>query len=206
MRALVIPTYSARSNPSGAFVSDLFHSMSQPLTALECGLKCRCVGQDSPTVSRARSNRPWPSAKLLHQRLLEARGYRTPGSPATLPFRWRWPVCCSQLREDFLPVAESAIGQTRCEVRNAIAVLGNEARFRNGFFYLLRLSVRTCRPRQTVAFGTKCTGLASSQWSFSNYRSTGPILWLRLKSFTDPSDLSFQIAQCTFRAAVEIWC
>ena len=132
-----------------AFVSDLFHAISQPLTVLECGLEVSLRRDKTAAQFRDRVETALAAAKLLHQRLLEARVLQDAASLAT---RCR-PVAIAsvllQLREDLLPVAKSAKVKlaVRCE---SAMVHGNEARFRNGFFHLFEFLLHNCPRHNTV--------------------------------------------------------
>ena len=55
--------------------------MSQPLTALECGLEVSLRRDKTAAQLRARVESALVAAKLLHQRLLEARVLQDAGEP-----------------------------------------------------------------------------------------------------------------------------
>ena len=125
-----------------ALVSDLFHAISQPLTALECGLEVSLRRDRTAAQLRARVETALVAAKLLHQRLLEARVLQDAGEPGDTSVPMELESLLLQLQEDFLPIAESAKVSlaVQCET---VMVRGNEARFRNGFFYLFEFLLRT---------------------------------------------------------------
>src|SRR5271165_2215554 len=102
------PSDLAAKQTERAFVSDLFHAISQPLTALECGLEVSLRSDKTATQLRARVKTALVAAKLLHQRLLEARALQDAGEPGDTSQAVAVETLLLQLREDFLPVAESA--------------------------------------------------------------------------------------------------
>ncbi|MFZ1136928.1 MAG: hypothetical protein WB561_19755 [Terracidiphilus sp.] len=54
-------------------ISEVFHGMTQPLTALECGLELSLRYDKSNAQFRARVRAALESAQLLHQRVVELR-------------------------------------------------------------------------------------------------------------------------------------
>jgi hypothetical protein len=140
-------TSSSTSDPAAQrterdMVSDLFHAISQPLTALECGLEVSLRSDKTATQLRARVKTALVAANLLHQRLLEARALQDAGDLGDTSQAAAVETLLLQLREDFLPVAESA-NVNLCLECEAAMVRGNEPRFRNGFFYLFEFLLRT---------------------------------------------------------------
>jgi hypothetical protein len=62
-------------------VSEVFHGMTQPLTALECGLELSLRYDKSSAQFRARVRAALESAQLLHQRVVELRSLLDAGNP-----------------------------------------------------------------------------------------------------------------------------
>jgi hypothetical protein len=185
--------------PERAFVSDLFHAVSQPLTALECGLELSLRRDQSAAEFRARVETALVNAKLLHRRLLEARALQDASEPGDTHLPVDVKGLLLQLQEDLLPVATSA--KVKLDVRcEAALVHGNEARLRNGFFCLLEFLLRVCPTSQSVRIRAQRMSLTAFEVSFRTCGSA------RIKSSespldADPADLSWRIARRTFRAA-----
>ena len=181
-----------------AFVSDLFHAVSQPLTALECGLELSLRRDKTAAQLRTRLETALVNAKLLHRRLLEARALQDAREPGDT----RLPVAVErlllQLQEDLLPVAKSAKVTLEVTCKTAM-VHGNEARLRNGFFYLFEFLVRTCPTNLRVSIHAQRVSLTIFEISFTNCDSTR-IETRESTRAADPADLSLRIAQSTFQA------
>ena len=64
-----------------ALVSELFHAISQPLTALECGFEVSLRRDKTAVQFRTRVASALVAVQLLHQRLMEARALQDAGEP-----------------------------------------------------------------------------------------------------------------------------
>jgi hypothetical protein len=186
-------------HPERAFVSDLFHAVSQPLTALECGLELSLRRDKSAAEFRTRVETALVNAKLLHRRLLEARALQDATEPGDTSLPIAVKGLLLQLQEDLLPVAKSA--RVKLDVKCETAMVrGNETRLRNGFFYLLEFLLRTCPTNHRVSLRAQRVSLSAFEVSFKHCASA------RIETpdstpAADPSDLSLRIAQRTFQAA-----
>ena len=134
-----------------AFVSDLFHAISQPLTVLECGLEVSLRRDKTAAQFRDRGSQPpWLQRNSCISGSWRPERYRMPPSLATR----RRPVAIAglllQLREDLLPVAKSAKIKlaVRCE---SAMVRGNEARLsETGSFTSSSFCCTTCPARHSA--------------------------------------------------------
>lgn len=180
-------------------VSELFHAISQPLTALECGLEVSLRRDKTATQLRARVKTALVAAKLLHQRLLEARVLQDAGEPGDTSHPVEVETLLLQLQEDFAPVAESA-KVSLCLKCEAAMVRGNEARFRNGFFYLFEFLLRTCPSHRTVSIRAQRASLTTLEINFSNGDSASFESPESTQSAV-PLDLGWRVAQRTFQSA-----
>jgi small-conductance mechanosensitive channel len=71
----------SRPSPPSAFpkdemLSEIFHTLSQPLTALECGMELSLRQDKTVKQLRTRMQTLLEITQLLHQRLLELRALR----------------------------------------------------------------------------------------------------------------------------------
>ena len=182
-----------------AFVSDLFHAISQPLTALECGLELSLRKDKSAAQLRARVETALVTAKLLHQRLLEARVLQDAAEPGDTHLPVAAGRLLLQLREDLLPVAKFAKVKLAVTCETAM-VHGNEARLRNGFFHLLEFLLRACPTNHRVSIHAQRLSPTTFEVSFRNCESTKTDT-PGLTKTADATDVSLRIAQRTFQAA-----
>lgn len=197
---VTVQTVCAPVQPSEqSFVSELFHAISQPLTALECGLEVS-LGRDKTAAElRARIETALASTKLLHQRLLEARALQDAGDPGDTRVPVDIEEVLLQVREDFLPLAESAhVGLSVKSDR--VQVRGNEARLRNGLFHLFEFLLRITASHRTMEIHAERTSLSVLRLSFSNYEfaNAGQLESTQAAEF---SDVCLRIAQRTFQGA-----
>ena len=146
---------SAEQPKELAFVSEIFHALSQPLTALECGLELSLREDGSVAQFRARVESALASAELLHQRLLEARALQDAGDAGDTSLPVAMDTLLSQLREDLLPAADSAEVTLDVTCEPAM-VRGNVTRIRNGFFRLFEFLLRTCPCHHMVRIVGRC--------------------------------------------------
>ncbi|HEY4899504.1 MAG TPA: hypothetical protein VIH91_01670 [Terriglobales bacterium] len=188
---------SSAQQSEQVLISELFHAISQPLTALECGLEVSLRRDKTAAQFRTRVASALVAAKLLHQRLLEARVLQEAGEPGDPSPPVALKGLLLQLLDDFLPVAESRNIQLDVKCETAM-VRGNEARFKNGFFHLFEFLLRTCPSRHSTSIRARLLNPAVLEVTFSNNGSVDSLESGQPKS---PTDLSLRIAQRTFQAA-----
>jgi hypothetical protein len=179
--------------------SDIYHALSQPLTALECGLEVSLRQDNTVAELRARVASALETAQVLHQRLLEARALQDAGETGDTSLPILADYLLSQLREDFLLVSDSAKVKLGVNCEPAM-VHGNEARLRNGFFHLFEYLLRTGPPRRTLRIRGVRTSSTVFEVKFTNDGST------RSKAVEPAqrmniSDIDLRIAQRIFQAA-----
>lgn len=125
------------------FVSDIFHKLSQPLTALHCSLELSLACDETAEEYRASMEAALRNAERLRQSLLLMRELSDADDPGDIST----PVALHQLlldlQEDMLPVFESAgVGlEVTCD---PVQVRGNEAKLTRALFYLLAYLQRRC--------------------------------------------------------------
>lgn len=182
-----------------ALVSEFFHAISQPLTALECGLEMSLQQDKTVAQLRARVEAALDAAQLLHQRLLEARAL----GDATDPGDTSRPVAVesllSLLKEDFLPVASSADVTLEVSCEPAM-VRGNEPRLRNGFFHLFAFLLRTSSAHHTVRILARRSSSNALEVAFGDdgLTSYGTI---EPPHALNATDIDLRVAQRSFQAA-----
>ena len=100
-----------------------------------------------------------------------------------------------QLREDFLPVSQSA--QVELAVKCELAMVqGDEARLRNGFFHLLEFLMRICPPHGHLRIFARALTSAVFKVNFSSDSSIST----KAKEPSLVHDLDLRVARRTFQA------
>jgi len=191
------PISSAVGQPlERVYFSDLLHAMSQPVTALECGLELALRKDTTAMQLRARLKTALVTARLLHQRLVEFQVLQNAGEPGDTSRPAAVEIILLQLREDFVPVARSAKVKLAVKCESAM-VHGDEARLRNGFFHLFEFLLRMCSSHGNIRICAHTLSPSALQVNFSSDAST---------SIATPEqplavDLDLRIARRTFQAA-----
>ena len=132
-----------------AFVSDVFHSLSQPLTALQCSLELSLARDQTSQEFRASVEAALLNAERLRQRLLLLRELSEADDPGDVSAPVQLRQLLQELREDLLPVCEAAGGcfDLNCD---SVQVRGNGNKLTRAFFYLLEYLLRS-GPRTSLS-------------------------------------------------------
>ena len=129
-----------------SLVSDVLHKLSQPLTALQCSLELSLVRDQSAEEFRASVEAALQNAERLRQSLLLLRELSDADDPGDTSAPVDLQRLLLELREDFLPVFESAGGRFDLNC-GPVQVRGNRAKLARAFFYLLEYLLRSSRHR-----------------------------------------------------------
>jgi hypothetical protein len=138
------------------FASNVFHDLSQPLTALQCSLELALVHDQTIEEFRASVEAAMHAAESLRQRLLwlrELSDAEDPGDTSPLSLD----RLLQQLREDMFPLFESA-GRSFELTCPSLKVAANEAKLTRGFFYLLEFMLRCPSPSHAISMRGENTG------------------------------------------------
>lgn len=133
---------TAHSSPElRAFVSEVFHSLAQPLTALHCSLELALLQDRSAKEYRASIQAALENAERLRRGLTLARELAEasdPGETASVPLL----ALLEEARQELLPVL--SVGSRNLDVRctGTISVRGNHTNLLRGFVYLLEFCLR----------------------------------------------------------------
>ena len=139
--SLAVQSTHQESARQRRFVSEVFHSLSQPLTALHCSLELSLAGDQTAEEFRASVAAAMQNAERLRQRLLLCGELSEADDPGDILLPVPLHRVLQQLREELLPLAESA----GCELELACApmhVRGSQTRLTRGLFYLLEVLLR----------------------------------------------------------------
>jgi hypothetical protein len=185
--------------PDNTAVSEIFHAISQPLTALECGLEMSLRQDETVAQLRTRIESALGSAQLLHQRLIEIRALQDAADPGDTSEPVPLEQVLSQLQEDFLPVAETAEVRLEVDCEGAL-VWGNQARLKNGFFHLIEFLLHTSLAHQTIRILAQRSNPITLELAFGDdgLTSHGTI---EPPPALNASDIGLRIAQRSFQAA-----
>src|SRR5271166_50161 len=134
----------------GGFVSDALHKLSQPLTALQCSLELSLIRDQTSAEFRASVEAALENADRLRQRLLLLRELSDADDPGDISAPIDLQRLLQELREDLLPVFESAGGRFDLTC-HPVQIRGNGTKLTRAFFYLLEYLLRSSpRGRLTV--------------------------------------------------------
>src|SRR5271166_6715180 len=126
----------------GGFVSDALHKLSQPLTALQCSLELSLIRDQTSAEFRASVEAALENADRLRQSLLLLRELNDADDPGDISAPIDLQHLLQELREDLLPVVESAGGRfdVNCD---PVQIRGNGTKLTRAFFYLLEYLLRS---------------------------------------------------------------
>ena len=179
------------------FVAEVLHDLSQPLTALECGLELSLRQDKTVAELRNRMETLLEATQLLRRRMLELRALQDAADAGNMTAPVAIDGLLECLREEFSPVAELAqIGlEVKCRPARAY---GNAERLRNGFFHLLEFLMRRCPGGGSVTLAGRRGSAATMELAFRASSGHGGCT---VASVATPSDLDWRIAERTFVAA-----
>jgi signal transduction histidine kinase len=124
------------SDAQRSLVSDVFHELSQPLTALQCSLELSLLRDQTSEEFRSSVEAALQNADRLRQSLLLLRELSDANDPGDTSVPVELQRLLKDLQEDFLPVFESVGGpfDVACD---PVQVRGNAAKLNRAFFYLI---------------------------------------------------------------------
>ena len=141
---------TAELAPRRDFAANVFHDLSQPLTALHCSLELALVRDQTIEEFRASVEAALHAAERLRQRLLLLRELSDAEDPGDTSTPLALDQLLQQLREDMLPLFESA-GRSFELTCEAAQVAAHEAKLMRGFFYLLEFLLRCALPSHRLS-------------------------------------------------------
>lgn len=185
--------------PHPSFLSEVFHNLSQPLTALHCSLELALDRDTTMEDLRATVQTALENAERLRERLLLLRALAAAADPGDLSQPTDLTGLFKDLRDAMLPLFETAGVNFDLQIdARPMQVRGNKFRLQQGTFcfleYLLRftrqegtIAVRICE-RELEAEIVICADCALPMCALSDFDRT-------------PYSCEIEMARRTFRAA-----
>jgi signal transduction histidine kinase len=136
----------------GAFISEVFHNLSQPLTALHCGLELALQRDGSLEELRASVQTALDNTERLRQRLLLIRALNDPADIGDSSSLVDLAALLAELHEDLSPLFEAA--GRKLEVRIAcgpLLVRADKRRLGRALFVFVEYLYRYLPNRGVVA-------------------------------------------------------
>ena len=198
---MTLPGASERfaTHRDGDLLSEVFHGISQPLTALECGLELSLRQDKDSAQFRARVRAALESAQILHQRVVELRMLLDAGDPGDTSAPVAIDRLLQQLGDDFVSLADAT--HVRLSVRCKPAfVHGNVDRLRSGFFHLFEFLIGRSLPHRTVCVFASPTRNGFFEVRFAVVSRPCP-LQSKPTQAENAGELGFRIARRTFQAS-----
>jgi len=128
---------------NGALVSEVFHNLSQPLTALHCELELALLRDHTVEELRGSVQSALEDAERLRQRLLLVRALSDASDPGDLSQPTDLCELFRQLHEDMLPLFRSAGQKFELELEcGVVLVRANQARLTRALFAFLEYLFR----------------------------------------------------------------
>jgi signal transduction histidine kinase len=138
--------------PHHSFISEVFHNLSQPLTALHCSLELALDRDTTLEQLRASLQDALENAQRLRERLLLVRALADATDPGDLSEPTDIVGLIEQLNEDILPLAEAAGATLRAEIPGQpILVRGNRTRLLRSGLCFMEYLLRHVRQGGTLA-------------------------------------------------------
>ena len=148
-------------NPQPTFIAEVFHDLSQPLTALQCTLELSLRRDETPADLRASIQTALENAERLRQRLLLIRALSDADDPGTASEPTELNRLVRDLHEDMLPLFESEGRKLELQLpREALVARINGARLTRALFcfleYLFRYSAEAAATRIELQVSEGC--------------------------------------------------
>jgi signal transduction histidine kinase len=137
-----------------SFLSEIVHNLSQPLTALQCSLELSLFRDQTVNELRASVEAALENAECLRQRLRMLRELNQADDPGDLSLPIELNGLLRELREELLPLFESAGQQFELHLEcGTLPVLGNQTKLMRALFYFLEYLFRYSAKEATLSLG-----------------------------------------------------
>jgi signal transduction histidine kinase len=131
-------------------VAELFHALSQPLTALRCSLEMALSGRFSPGPSQENLHLALEHAEQIARLATGIRELVETDGPGGASVIVNLESSLGEAVVDLVPVAESAGIQLRLHAPDPCPVLAEPRRLRQALFYLVESALAAAGPGESV--------------------------------------------------------
>ncbi len=146
-----------------SFASQIFHNLSQPLTALQCVLELSLFRDQTTEELRASVETALRNAECLRQRLLLLRELDEASDPGDLSLTTDLGSLLRELQEELLPLCESP-GEFELQLQSGpIVVCGDKTKLMRGLFYLLEYVLRYSPQGSTLGLRVRSTNQGQAE-------------------------------------------
>jgi len=183
-----------------SFVSEVFHNLSQPLTALHCSLELSLFRDQTADELRAGIATALENAACLRQRLLLLRELNQAGDPGDLSLPTDLNELLRDLREELLPLFESAGQQFELHLEaGELQVCGNRTKLMRALFYFLEYLFRYSAPGARLELRARAAEERQAEISIATCSClpVGP----SAENESYQRSCEIEIARCSFEAA-----
>ncbi len=147
-----------------SFASEIFHNLSQPLTALQCVLELSLFRDQTTEELRASVETALRNAECLRQRLLLLRELDEASDPGDLSLTTDLGSLLRELQEELLPLCESAGQRFELQLQSGpIVVCGDKTKLMRGLFYLLEYVLRYSPQGSTLGLRVRSTNQGQAE-------------------------------------------
>jgi signal transduction histidine kinase len=185
---------------NGALVSEVFHNLSQPLTALHCELELALRRDRTVEELRASVQSALEDAERLRQRLLLVRALSDASEPGDLSQPTDLCELFRQLHEDLLPLFASAGQKFELELEcGVVRVRANQARLTSALFAFLEYLFRHSAEGAVLTIGVRVLGGGQAEIRISAATCL-PVAPSADGSVSTPYSCEIEMARRSFRA------
>lgn len=182
-----------------ALISEVFHNLSQPLTALQCSLELSLLRDESAEDLRKSVESALENAESLRQRLLLVRALNDADDPGDIQ-AIVLPEMLRELQQEMLPLFESAGQKFDLAIdSDDVTVRADRAKTMRALFYFLEYLLRYSSPGDRLRM--KLSSAGGEARMLITTRSALPLSPGSDKDFGCQQACEVEIARRTFRAA-----
>ncbi len=182
-----------------AFLSDVFHELSQPLTALQCLLELSLLRDTTAAELRASVEKALDNADRLRQRLVLMRAVHSADQPSFADHTTDLNDVLRELHEDLLPVFASAGQELRIErFPGAVLVRSDRRQLAGALFYCLEYLLRYSSAESATAVDVLTSGEHSAEIRIRSQASM-PVS-MSSSETREINSFELELARRTFRA------
>jgi signal transduction histidine kinase len=183
-----------------AFISEIFHELSQPLTALQCRLELALRRDETTEQLRETIETALENAERMRQRLLLIRALNDAAEPGNDSDTTDLSDLLKELHETFLPLFETDEKALVIALpTDPVLVQGSRGKLMRGLFCFLEYLIRYSTPKSVLEI--KIAVRADKQAELRIASESCLPVGVSEDGEPEPNSLELKMAQRTFRAA-----